>query len=96
MPTPLVVKNGLNILFRFSSGIPVPLSVTDIFTRSLFVQVVTVPAHLADAGYTVEIPPPSEAAAGVSGYELQSITIKVKKDGNVKLTMTFYRVGLAL
>ena len=66
-------------------------------------EVITIPAHLAAAGYVVEISPPEipviagePAVAGVSGFELQSITIKVKRHDKGKLTITLYRVGLAL
>jgi len=59
--------------------------------------VVAIPADLVAAGYAVEISPPVLVEpAGVSGYELQSITIKVKHHGNGKLVITFYRTGLAL
>jgi len=60
-------------------------------------QVVAIPADLASAGYTVEISPPEIAeVAGVSGFELQSIAIKVKRDGSVKLSIISYRTGFAL
>lgn len=59
--------------------------------------IIDIPAHLAAAGYSVEANAPEIVqAAGVSGYELQSITIKVKRDGTGKLVITFYRAGLAL
>jgi len=60
-------------------------------------EVIAIPAHLASIGYTVEISPPEIVEdAGVSGFELQSIAIKVKRHDNGKLTITFYRTGLAL
>jgi prepilin-type N-terminal cleavage/methylation domain-containing protein len=59
--------------------------------------VIDIPAHLVAVGYSVEINAPEIVqAAGVSGYELQSITIKVKRDGSGILVITFYRTGLAL
>lgn len=59
--------------------------------------VIDIPAHLAAGGYSVEINAPEIIqAAGVSGYELQSITIKVNHHGATKLTIIFYRTGLAL
>jgi len=59
--------------------------------------VINIPAHLAAAGYSVEINAPETAEfAGVSGYELQSITIKVNRHGATQLTLIFYRTGLAL
>ncbi len=56
--------------------------------------VIDIPAHLSGAGYTVEITVAEDPVypAGVSGFELQSITVKVKRHGNVKLTITFYRM----
>ncbi|MFC2015224.1 prepilin-type N-terminal cleavage/methylation domain-containing protein [Chloroflexota bacterium] len=58
---------------------------------------VDIPANLAQLGFTIEIPIPETAEpAGVSGQELQSITVLVKRSGSVKLTVVFYRVGLAL
>lgn len=60
-------------------------------------EVIDIPADLSSAGYAVEISPPEIAeAAGVSGFELQSITIKVNYHGATKLTIIFYRTGLAL
>ena len=60
-------------------------------------EVIAIPAHLAGAGYTVEITSPQIVTpAGRAGFELQSITIKVKRYDSVKLTITFYRTGLAL
>jgi len=58
-------------------------------------EVIDIPAHLSGAGYTVEITVAEDPVypAGVSGFELQSITVKVKRHGNVKLTITFYRMG---
>jgi len=52
---------------------------------------------LTGTGYTIEIGSPVLIeAAGVSGYELQSIVIIVKHHDRGKLTITFYRTGLAL
>ena len=57
-------------------------------------EVIDIPAHLAGAGYVVEISSPEiVGVAGVSGFELQSITVKVKRHGRVKLNITFYRTG---
>lgn len=72
------------------------ISVTNYGNPDVY-QAIAIPAHLAGAGYTVEISPPARIEpAGVSGYELQSITIKVKHRGSVKLVITLYRAGLAL
>ncbi len=60
-------------------------------------EVIDIPAHLSGANYTVEISPPEIVeVTGVSGHELQSITIKVKRDGAGKLSITFYKMGLSL
>ncbi|MFC2071416.1 prepilin-type N-terminal cleavage/methylation domain-containing protein [Chloroflexota bacterium] len=60
-------------------------------------EVIDIPADLTSTGYAVEIyPPETVEPAGVSGYELQGITIVVKRHGATKLTIIFYRVGLAL
>ena len=60
-------------------------------------EVIDIPVHLAGAGYAVEINPPEIIQpAGASGYECQSVTIKVKYHDSAKLTITCYRVGLAL
>lgn len=58
---------------------------------------IDIPAHLVAEGYSIEINAPETVdVAGVSGYESQSITIKVKHDGSGKFAITFYRTGLAL
>ena len=60
-------------------------------------QIIDVPSHLALLGYTVELSAPAVVeAAGFSGYELQSIEIKVKHSGETILIVVFYRAGLAL
>ncbi|MFC1872786.1 type II secretion system protein J [Chloroflexota bacterium] len=59
--------------------------------------IIDIPAHLAAVGYSVEINAPETVdVAGVSGYESQSITIEVKRDGSEKFAITFYGTGLAL
>ncbi len=59
--------------------------------------IIEIPTDLAAMGYSVEINAPEIInAAGVSGYELQSITVKVKHHGDTELTVIFYRTGLAL
>ena len=60
-------------------------------------EIIAIPVHVAGAGYVVEISPPELVdVAGVSGYEVQGITIKVNYHGATKLTIIFYRTGLAL
>jgi len=60
-------------------------------------DLVDIPAHLASAGYAVEVSVSDNAVAlaGRAGFELESITTKVKRYGSTKLAITFYRVGLA-
>ncbi|MFC1978264.1 prepilin-type N-terminal cleavage/methylation domain-containing protein [Chloroflexota bacterium] len=56
-----------------------------------------IPAHLAAAGYSVEVDTPVQVdVPGASGYELQGISVNVNYQGATKLTITFYRTGLAL
>ena len=43
-----------------------------------------------------EDPPEVVEFAGISGFELQRITIKVRRPGGGKLVVVFYRTGLAL
>ena len=60
-------------------------------------EFIDIPAHLANVGYVVEIDPPEVVEfAGISGFELQRITIKVRRPGGGKLVVVFYRTGLAL
>jgi len=61
-------------------------------------QEIEIPAHLASAGYDVEIIVSDNAVtpAGRAGFELESITVEVKRYDVTKLTIEFYRVGLAL
>ena len=64
---------------------------------------IVIPAHLASVGYAVEISPPEyviangeNMTAGRAGFELQSIEIVIKNSGKAILSMSSYRVGLAL
>lgn len=55
---------------------------------------IVVPPDLAAVGYSVEvivIPPTILSEAG--GYELQKITVAVKRDGKAKLVVSIYRVS---
>ncbi|MDP2718690.1 MAG: type II secretion system protein [Dehalococcoidia bacterium] len=59
--------------------------------------IIDIPAYLAGVGYSVEINAPETVdVPGVSGYELQGVTIKVNYQGATKLAIMFYRAGLAL
>ena len=56
-----------------------------------------IPGRLASTGYAIEINPPQMVEpAGISGFELQSVTVTVTRYGMTKLSFTLYRVGLAL
>ena len=61
-------------------------------------EVIDIPADLAGSGYDIEISVLDEAVtpAGRAGFELQSITVEVKRYDSVKLTITLYRMGMAL
>ncbi len=73
------------------------ISVANYDPATNYYAIIDIPAHLAAVGYSVEINAPETVdVAGVSGYEVQGITIKVKHHGSGKLVIIFYRVGLAL
>ncbi len=56
-------------------------------------ELIDISSDLVGAGYTVEINPPQIVISGVQqGFELQSITVVVKRNGEAKLRMSFYRV----
>ena len=59
-------------------------------------ELVDVPADSVAAGYTVEITvkdPPVISGNGTGGFELQSITVAVKRSDKGKLNITIYRVS---
>jgi len=56
-------------------------------------ELIDTPADLAAAGYSVEINPPEIVLTEAGGYELQSITVAVKRDGKGKLVVSIYRVS---
>lgn len=58
---------------------------------------IDIPADLAGQGYDVEIinPPIKIIAAELAPFELQSITVVVKRNGTVVLTVSIYRQGSA-
>ena len=56
-------------------------------------ELIDVPADLAAAGYSVEITPPETILSEAGGYELQRITVAVKRDDKGKLTVSIYRVS---
>ena len=56
-------------------------------------ELIDTPADLAAAGYSVEINPPEIVLTEAGGYELQNITVAVKRDGKGKLVVSIYRVS---
>ena len=57
-------------------------------------EVIDVPADLVGAGYTVEITPPvTIISPGAAGFELQSITVVIKRNGEGVFTLSSYRTG---
>ncbi|MBA7649922.1 hypothetical protein ES703_57721 [subsurface metagenome] len=55
-------------------------------------ELIDIPAKLAAAGYDVKINPP-EIISGAEAYELQIITVVVRRSGKVILAISFYRLG---
>ena len=56
-------------------------------------ELIDTPADLAAAGYSVEINTPETILSEAGGYELQNITVAVKRDGKGKLVVSIYRVS---
>jgi len=56
-------------------------------------ELIDIPADLAAAGYSVETYPPETILSEAGGYELQKITVAVKRDGKAKLVVSIYRVS---
>jgi len=54
-------------------------------------ELIDIPANLAAAGYAIEIQPPQVVIEKALGFELQSITVAVKRDVQSKLSITIYR-----
>jgi prepilin-type N-terminal cleavage/methylation domain-containing protein len=56
-------------------------------------DLIDIPPDLAALGYSVEINPPELVLSGNGGFELQSITVSVKRDDQLKLSVEIYRVN---
>jgi hypothetical protein len=55
-------------------------------------ELITVPADLAAAGYSVNISAPEEVISKeTDGFELQSINITIKRDNDQKMLISIYR-----
>jgi len=56
-------------------------------------ELIDVPADLVAAGYSVEINPPELVLSGNGGFELQSITVAIRRNDQLKLSVEIYRVN---
>ena len=56
-------------------------------------ELIDIPADLAAAGYSVEINPPETILSEAGGYELQNVTVAVKRNNKGKLVVSIYRVS---
>jgi type II secretory pathway pseudopilin PulG len=57
-------------------------------------ELIDIPDALVDAGYDIEISPPETIISpGESGFELQSITLAIRRNGEGMLTISGYKVG---
>ena len=57
-------------------------------------ELITVPSDLAAAGYSVNISTPEEVISELEGgFELQSVTITVRRNNEPKLQVSIYRVS---
>ncbi len=57
---------------------------------------IVIPPDLVAAGYSVELidmNPPPTILSEAGGYELQKITVAVKRDGKAELVVSIYRVS---
>ena len=70
------------------------IPVDDYSTETCY-ELIDVPADLAGQGYDVEIinPPEQIIAPDLAPFELQSITVVVKRNGVIVLTVSIYRQG---
>ena len=55
-------------------------------------DLISVPADLVGAGYSAEINPPVVIIPGEEGFELQSVTVVIKHNGEEVFTISIYRV----
>lgn len=55
-------------------------------------ELIDIPADLLAAGYSVEINPPVVIIPGASGFELQSVAVVIKRNGEEVFTISFYSV----
>ncbi len=54
-------------------------------------DLISVPADLVGAGYSVEINPPVVIIPAGGGFELQSVTVVIKRNGEEVFTISIYR-----
>ncbi len=55
-------------------------------------HLISIPADLAAAGYSVEINPPVVIIPAGGGFELQSVAVVIKRNGEEVFTISIYRV----
>ncbi len=55
-------------------------------------ELIDVPADLLAAGYSVEINPPVVIIPGAAGFELQSVAVVIKRNGEAVFTISIYSV----
>ena len=69
------------------------IPVADYSTENCY-ELIDIPADLAGQSYDVEINPPEQIIApDLAPFELQSITVVVKRNGVIVLTVSIYRQG---
>ena len=57
-------------------------------------ELIDIPDDLVDMGYDIEISPPvTIISPGESGFELQSLTLTIRRNGDGMLTISGYKVG---
>ena len=59
-------------------------------------DLISVPADLVAAGYSVEINTPVVIIPGAEGFELQSVAVVIKRNGEEVFTISIYRVETPL
>jgi len=57
-------------------------------------ELIDIPDDLVEKGYDIEISPPETIISpGEMGFELQSITVAIRRNGDEMLTISDYKVG---
>ncbi len=58
-------------------------------------ELIDVPADLLAAGYSAEINPPVVIIPGTEGFELQSVAVVIKRNGEAVFTISIYKLESA-